>query len=211
VVLALVIAGALGFAGWFTHAPAAERSARAFDPDRLADLELGMWQAYYAHRQAQLFRYLVVALREQFRYSWSTSLRAAYHLASAAVAFAGRNAPPYQKTLDHLTAAFTIARDWSGAGFRPADVAADELGWWVARRDPATRNPAAIGRLIAVTYAHFYDVPESQVLEAGVLRAIAADLRDRSGAAADWDEIRRVLRASYRSLHAGVRDRRRPG
>ena len=61
------------------RAPSGARSMRAFDPDKLADLEVGMWQAYYAKEKFRLFRLLVVMLREQYHYSWQTAVRAGYH------------------------------------------------------------------------------------------------------------------------------------
>src|SRR5262245_9689003 len=64
------------------------RSMRQFNPTRLADLELRMWQAYYAKERVRLFRLLVVLLREQYRYSWATATVEAFHLARAAATFA---------------------------------------------------------------------------------------------------------------------------
>ena len=46
---------------------------RQFDPDRLASLEVRMWQAYYAKERARLFTLLVTMLHEQYRYPWATA------------------------------------------------------------------------------------------------------------------------------------------
>jgi hypothetical protein len=81
-------------------------------------------------------------------------------------------------------------------------VARAELAWWVARREPAQRAPENVGRLITVLYARFYELPEERVREAGLLRARAANLRDRGGLNPDWPQIGRLLHESYRSLHA---------
>jgi hypothetical protein len=183
--------------------PAGPRSARVFDADRLADLEAEMWQAYYRRQKVVLFRTLVVTLREQLRYPWSKATLAAFYLARAAATFAG-SASDYEKVVPDLRAAYTIARDWTGAGFDPEQVARAELAWWVARRDPRANQPENVGRLIAVLYGRFYEIPEGAVSEAGLLRAGAAALRDRGGAGADWTEVRRLLRASYRSLHQAL-------
>jgi hypothetical protein len=201
IALAALVAGATW--GLAFHTPPGPRSARAFDPDRLATLEVDMWQAYYRRENAALFGDLVIALREQFRYPWAKAGRAGLHLARAAAAF-GKASGDYERVLPDLQRAYAIARDWTGARFDPAEVARAELAWWVARREPALRDPENVGRLIGVLYARFYEVPEERVREAGVLRARAADLRDRGGVGADWEEIRRLLRASYRSLHANV-------
>jgi hypothetical protein len=66
-----------------------------------------------------------------------------------------------------------------------------------------------------VLYSSLYGVPESAVAEAGRLRGEAAEVRDR-GATADpdgpvgrgaayWPHVARLLRDSYRSLHAALR------
>jgi hypothetical protein len=185
------------------HPPPGPRSARVFDPDRLADLEVEMWQAYYRRERVTLFRLLVVALREQFHYPWSKATLAAFHLARAAAAFGARTGD-YEPVVPDLRRAYQIAREWTGAGFDPDQVARAELAWWVARRDPATSNPENVGRLIGVLYARFYQLPVERVNDAGVLRARAAALRDRGASGADWPEVRRLLRASYRALNGGL-------
>jgi peptidoglycan/xylan/chitin deacetylase (PgdA/CDA1 family) len=197
----------------WTRPPPGPRSARLFDPDRLAELEVEMWQAYYRRQKTHLFATLVVALREQFRYPWSKATRAAYHLARAAARFAGSTGG-YERVLPDLRAAYAIARGWTGAGFDVDEVARAELAWWVARRDSRTRQPENVGQLIAALYGKFYELPPGRVDEAGLLRARAADLRDRGAAAEeearqhgttppppDWAEVSRLLHASYRALH----------
>jgi hypothetical protein len=63
-------------------------------------------------------------------------------------------------------------------------------------------------------YAEIYQVPPGVVAEAGRLRGLAAEARDR-GAAADpdgpkgsgrayWPEVARLLRDSYRSLGTAI-------
>jgi len=202
----IVLLALAGFATWglAVHTPPGPRSARAFDPDRLADLEVEMWQAYYARENAALLRALVVTLREQFRYPWSKATRAAVYLARAASTF-GKAQADYERVLPDLERAYTISRDWTGAGFDPAAVARAELAWWVARRDPAQRDPENVGRLITDLYARFYEVPHARVAEAGLLRARAAALRDRGGVNPDWPEINRLLHASYRALYEGLK------
>ena len=63
-------------------------------------------------------------------------------------------------------------------------------------------------------YAALYDVPRERVAEAGRLRGMAAEVRDR-GATDDpdgstgagkayWPEVARLLRESYRSLSTSL-------
>jgi hypothetical protein len=190
-------------AGAATYAPARPRSMRDFDPDRVASLELRMWQAYYRRDNARLFALLVATLREQFHYSWLTATQAAYHLARAAGSFGEIN-DRYERVLADLERAYAIARDWTDASFAPETVARDELGWWVARRDRSTSDPHHVGELMARLYSDFYGVPRARVVEAALLRAQAGDLRDRGGAAADWKTVGELLAESYRSLRQGL-------
>jgi hypothetical protein len=94
------------------------------------------------------------------------------------------------------------------------EVARRELHWWVVRREIGLAAGTAAGEAITRLYAALYDVPDADVEEAGRLRGEAAEVRDR-GAIADpdgptgrgssyWPEVARLLRDSYRSLHAAL-------
>jgi hypothetical protein len=198
-VLVVVVAGAYVLVA----APAGPRSLRHFDPDRTAALELEMWQAYYAKERVRLFRGLVTLLHEQNRYSWGRSLQAGFYLARAAATF-GDLRGDYEQVLPDLERAYSIEREWLGAGFDPAAVARAELAWWVARRIPGQNSAENVGALIAAENALLYDVPVERVLAASVLRARAGRLRDEGGDRADWGEVGRLLRQSYRELHVAV-------
>jgi hypothetical protein len=206
-VLTLAILGVVAAAAVWAlgiQTPPGPRSARDFDPDRLADLETAMWQSYYRQENAALFSDLVIALREQFRYPWAKAAHAGMLLGRAASTF-GKASGDYERVLPDLQKAYAISRDWTGGGFDPAEVARAELAWWVARREPGQRDPENVGRLIGVLYARFYEVPEAKVHEAGLLRARAAALRDRGGVTTDWNEVGRLLHESYRSLRAALK------
>ena len=184
-------------------APEGPRSLRHFDPDRTAALELDMWQAYYAKDRLRLFQGLVTLLQEQNRYPWGRAIQASFYLARAASQFSDLRSD-YEQVLPDLERAYTIERDWLGAGFNPAAVARAELAWWVARRVRGQDDPANVGALIAVENALLYEVPVENVLAASILRARAGRLRDEAGDRADWTEVDRLLRQSYRELHAAV-------
>jgi hypothetical protein len=183
--------------------PGGPRTLREFDPERTAELEIDMWQAYYAKENFRLFRGLVMLTHDQYRYSWIRAFQASFHLARAAATF-GNARSNYEEVLPDLEAAYTIARDWTGAKYDPAAVARTELAWWVARRVPAESSPENVGRLIAELNAILYGVSSDRVLEASVLRARAGRLRDEGGSQADWPEVSRLLHESYRKLHAAV-------
>ena len=168
----------------------------------MAELEVDMWRAYYRKEKVRLFGLLVTMLHEQNRYSWAKASRAAFHLARAAARF-GDARSEYERALPDLERAYTIARDWNGAGFDPGEVARAELAWWVARRQPGMSS-ADVGGVIADEYALLYEVPRARVAGAAALRAEAAALRDRGGDKADWESVSRLLLESYRGLHAAV-------
>jgi len=183
-----------------------------FDPDRLAVLELRMWKAYYRRQPARLFGTLVLALREQAAISWPRALYAAGLLTRAAVGFA-------RSTGDYDRFAPDIARGYRALGLPPTvdldTVAREELRWWVVRREIGLAAGTVAGESIARLYAALYGLPLESVSEAGRLRGVAAEVRDR-GATADpdgpkgegrayWPEVARLLGESYRSLSRAVR------
>jgi hypothetical protein len=217
---AIIVVVALAAIYWLVavRAPSGPRSLRVFDPDKLAELEVGMWQAYYGKEKFRLFRLLVVMLREQYHYSWQTALRAGYHLARAAATF-GDTTDNYDRVPPDLEAGYTIARDWTGASFDPKAVARAELAWWTARRDPASGTGAQKNRVVTARmtelYALLYDAPPARVADAARLRVEAADLRDRGADAVDFDRDKKgvdwkavswILHESYRALHLAIAD-----
>ncbi len=183
--------------------PRGPRSMRVFEPARLADLEVRMWQAYYAKERVRLFSLLVTMLREQYRYSWATAAVEGFHLARAAATF-GDLGGGYDVVLPDLEAAYAKARSWTGAAFDPAAVAHAELAWWTARRVPGQNSPEQIGALIADEYALLYETTPANVAQAAFLRAKAAAMRDEQAARPDWATIARLLRASYDELRLAL-------
>jgi hypothetical protein len=182
-----------------------------FDPDRLAALETGMWKAYYRRQPARLFGLLVQGFREQARASWPRALAASLFLTKGAAGFARASG-------DYERFAPDIARGYRLLGLpRTVDaeeVARRELRWWVVRREIGLAAGAAAGDAITRLYAALYDMPEVAVAEAGRLRGVAAEVRDR-GASEDpdgstgpgrayWPEVARLLRESYRALHVAL-------
>jgi hypothetical protein len=179
-----------------------------------------MWKAYYRRQPARLFGLLVRANREQASASWPRAVLAAAYLARGAAAFgrtgwggAGdampRDDPGYLRD---------IVRGYRMLGL-PEGVMADEvarreLRWWVVRREIGLAAGEAAGGAIAALYAELYGVAQSTVAEAGRLRGLAAEIRDRGATsdpdgprgrgAAYWPEVGRLLIASYRSLKAAV-------
>jgi hypothetical protein len=199
--VALLIAAMLTY--WLAATPPGPRTLRQFDPDRMADLELRMWQAYYAKERVRLFALLVTMLHEQNHYSWVTATREGFHLARAAATFGDARAN-YESVLPDLENAYGIAKDWLHAGFDPRAVARAELAWWVARRTPGQDSPERVGGLMADAYALLYEAPRARVTTAALLRARAAALRDAEAEAPNWAAVGHLLRESYRDLHLAL-------
>jgi hypothetical protein len=183
--------------------PSGTGGLRAFDPERLASLEVDMWQAYYEKDRLRLTRDLVTTLREQYRCSYGNAFRIGFRFGRAASVFAAATAD-YERVLPDLERGYTLIRGCVEATFDPAAVARAELAWWVARRTPLERSPERVGALIADENALVYAVPRDRVLEASVLRAQAGRLRDDGGERADWSVVSDLLHRSYRALHRAV-------
>jgi len=182
-----------------------------FDPDELASLETAMWKAYYRGQPLRLFVLLVRALRAQAHVSWLRALRASLLLTRAAAGFA-RASGEYERFAPDI-----------GRGYRMLGlpghvdvgaVARHELRWWVVRREIGLAAGEAVGVAITDLYAALYDLPRERVAEAGRLRGLAAEVRDRGASddpegpraagAAYWPEVARLLRDSYRSLRTAL-------
>jgi hypothetical protein len=197
--------------------PPGPRSLARFEPDRLAELEVDMWKAYYGKQKLTLFRLLVTTLREQYHYPWWKALDHGFHWARAAATF-GDASGDYDRVLPDLERGFVIARDWTGSRFDAHAAAVAELSWWTARRDPASGTGADKNRVVAArmsdAYAILYGQPRERVAEAARLRVEAADLRDRGAgkappgtdrnATVDWKAVSWLLHESYRSLHTAL-------
>jgi hypothetical protein len=182
-----------------------------FDADRLAALETRMWKAYYRRQPARLFGLLVLGLREQAHVSWPRALAASLFLTKAAAGFA-RATGDYDRFAGDIVRGYRLLKLPEHSDL--AEVARWELRWWVVRREIGLAAGEAAGDAIARSWAALYDLPLDAVAEAGRLRGVAAEVRDR-GAAADpdgpkgsgagyWPEVARLLRDSYRSLKAAV-------
>jgi hypothetical protein len=182
-----------------------------FDPDELARLETRMWKAYYRRQPARLFGLLVQAIRAQAGVSWPRALAASLLLTRAAAGFA-RATGDYERFAPDIGRAYRMLKLPEHVDVEA--VARHELRWWVVRREIGLAAGAAAGESITDLYAALYDVPRDRVAEAGRLRGVAAEVRDR-GASDDpegstgagdayWPEVARLLRESYRSLSVSL-------
>jgi hypothetical protein len=184
---------------------------RDFDPDELARLETRMWKAYYRRQPARLFGTLVQALRAQAGASWPRALAASLLLTRAAAGFA-RSTGDYERFAPDIGRAYRLLGLPEEVDVE--EVARRELRWWTIRREMGLAAGEAAGDVITDLYAAIYQVPRERVAEAGRLRGMAAEVRDR-GAAEDiegstgagrayWPQVAKLLRDSYRSLRLAL-------
>jgi hypothetical protein len=182
-----------------------------FDPDELGRLETRMWKAYYRKQPVRLFGLLVQAVRAQEGVSWPRALVGSLLLTKAAAGFS-RATGDYERFAPDIVAAYRLLGLPDHVDIEA--VARHELRWWVVRREIGLEAGEAAGGSITDLYAAIYDLPRERVAEAGRLRGLAAEVRDR-GAAADpdgsagkgaayWPEVAQLLRSSYRSLRRAV-------
>jgi hypothetical protein len=184
---------------------------RDFDPDELARLETRMWKAYYRRQPLRLFVLLVQALRAQAQVSWPRALRASLLLTRATAGFA-RASGDYERYAPEIGRGYSMLGSPDHVDVEA--VARHELRWWVVRREIGLAAGQAAGVAITDLYAALYDVPRESVAEAGRLRGLAAEVRDRGASddpkgprasgSAYWPEVARLLRDSYRSLRSAL-------
>lgn len=178
---------------------------RNFDPARLAASETRMWQAYYTRNHTDLAMEMAALLREQMGVSLWTAREIIEPMARGAMIFAGdREGRREAEVLSELETAYARLGEAAGEDWDPRAAARAELAWWVARRTPGQDSPEQVGALIAALYALLYGGGNAEILQAGVLRAQAAALRDAGGPNADWPAVERLLNESYAALRRGV-------
>lgn len=179
-------------------------SLRDFDPAAVAAIETQMWQAYYSHQFARLFRLLLGLFRQQFGTKAITNLRLAFYSAKAAMVFRKSGNKP--KTAKNLEKFYQILQRHSTESFDPKLAAKSELNWWKIHRYPKS---GTLYKALAGNMSVLYDIAEEQLIEYGKQRAQAMNLRDtaehKQKSEPDWPAIKENLTKSYTSLKNAVK------
>ncbi len=180
--------------------------AVTFDPDRVAYFEAAGWRAYYDRNWPKLLRLIVSLCQEQFGIPFPQSLRAAYYVTRASVAWA---------PVDHDERAvrayyekfYRIALRYSGLEFDAVRVAELELRYNDDHRRLAGQQDKTdfIETMTSLHSALFGITPE-QARESAVLRVQANNTVDlitghtSTDIEGDWRKLEGELRRCYLSI-----------
>ena len=183
---------------------------RAFDPNELGRLDMEMWRSYYDRKPVKMFFQLAEVLRTQYDFPFLRSFVGAYHAGKAAFVFKdGSQRSDYEKALPDLRKYFRAIHTIGNIDFHVEKAASRELEWWIVHRQRERYSEEDLGRACASAAAEVYRIHPDSALEHGRLRAAAMTIRDMKAqhgdvSEADWQEIERLLKQCYLSLHASV-------
>src|SRR4051794_28340899 len=184
-----------------------------FNPDQIARFEAGGWRAYYDRQWAKLLTMTVTLCQEQFQIPFPRSLKAAYHVVRASVAWV-----PVDHDLDlvrdQLVQFYTLAARYSPLNFNPRRVAEVELRYWDANRRLSGHrdDPELVATMMALQSAIF-GLTDNEARESAEWRARSLVTLDRitgsrsSDIEEDWRQVEEELRQCYRAVGQHLRAR----
>lgn len=180
-----------------------KHSLKDFDPERIAQTETQMWQAYYAHDFFRLFRLTLAIFREQFGARGVALLRLAFFATKAAMVF--RKTGDETRTKSYLKKYYAVLAACSAESFDVQVAANSEYDWWLIHRSP---KRGSLERALAENMAVLYSVPVAKLSQYGVYKAQAMELRrnatHRDKVEPDWSRIQTTLSKAYAVLHDAV-------
>ncbi len=184
-----------------------KNNLKKFNPDKIAELDLNMWQAYYSHNFFKLFILLLHLNHEFFGLDYFHTLQAAYYSASAAINFRlNRGKENHELIITKLTKFLKIISDNNIEKFNYKNVAELEFKWWMIDRYPKpyqTSREEGLARAMAAIYNTDY----VKLTEYANYRAQAMTLQDEAktvGQEADWEKIGSLLKQSFNSLYQNI-------
>jgi len=184
--------GLLAYCFWPRHP-----SLSQFEPDRMAELQVGLWKDASSKKKLELLLPLYELYERQYHMPPISSMKMAFDTAQALQVFHGApDAADQEKALLPLQLVFLALQTGVGASFDPGVVARLELTTWRLRTDRARR-----GELTAAwseKLGMLYGCPAAKTLPAAKNFAIAAKLAGEN----KWDEAQQSALAAW----TGVRD-----
>ena len=181
-------------------------STAQFNPDAIARYEAGGWRAYYDRRWPQLLGMTITLCQEQFRIPFPQSLKAAYHIVRASMAWVPVDHDE-RAVLEELEAFYMLAARYSPLDFDPVRVAALEFRYFDDHRR-LVGNPDKADLIATLTALHsaIFGITPEAARESAEYRVRAMNTvdtitggtsRDVPG---DWDRLEADLRRCYRSI-----------
>jgi len=184
-----------------------KKGLKHFNPDKVAQLDLNMWQAYYSHNFFRLFILLLQLNHEFFGLNYLATLRAAYYSATAAIDFKlHRGRENSERIIKNLSKFLKIVSNKSLEKFDYKKAAELELAWWLIDRYP-NKYETSREVALAAAMAAVYGVQTSALTDYANYRAQAMVLNDKAEAAGhetDWSQVGILLKKSFNSLHQSV-------
>jgi hypothetical protein len=184
-----------------------KKDLKKINPDKVAELDSDMWQAYYNHNFLKLFILLLRLNHESFGLDYFHTLQASYHSASAAINFRLNKGKENPKIIiKKLKKFFKIISDNNINKFDYEKAAELEFGWWMIDRYPKLHQTSREEGL-ARAMAAIYGVDYLKLAEYANYRAQAMVLQDEAeatGQEANWEKIKLLLKQSFNSLYINV-------
>ncbi|MFA5841201.1 MAG: hypothetical protein WC847_02970 [Candidatus Paceibacterota bacterium] len=184
-----------------------KKNLKKFNPDKIAEIDSKMWQAYYNHNFFKLFILLLRLNHEFFELGYLHTLQASYYSAYAAINFRlNRGKEDSKKIIKKLEKFFKIISNNNIDKFDYKKAAELEFGWWMIDRYPKLyqiSREEGLARAMAAIYGMDY----LKLTEYANYRAQAMVLQDEAEVTlqeANWDKIRSLLKQSYNSLYKNV-------
>lgn len=183
-------------------------NGQVFDADGIAHFEAAGWRAYYDREWPKLLRMTVAMCQAQFGIPFPLSLKAAYHIVRASVAWVPVDHDE-ATVFDQLAAFYTLAARYSPLEFDPLRVAEWEFRYFeVHRRLSGQPEKAELVETLAQLHGAIFGLTPAEARESAEWRVLAMNRVDTITAgtsadvAGDWARLEEELRRCYRAIGA---------
>ncbi|HEY0069104.1 MAG TPA: hypothetical protein VGE04_03960 [Chloroflexia bacterium] len=185
-----------------------------FDPDRLAQLEVAGFRAYYDRKWLRCFWLITQLAHEQFHLSMPRALQAAYYITRASIAWA---------PVDHDTRKVRLyirkfyrlaAKHGKTFNFDPDVVARAEYVYWDEHRKLSGRpqdEKAPLIQSLTDLHSAIFQISPQAARPSAIERARCTDTVDEitghrsTDIEGDWQRAEEYLRDAYRSISGELR------
>jgi hypothetical protein len=189
-------------------------SKSTFDPDRLAQLEVAGFRAYYDRKWLRCFWLITQLAHEQFHLSMPRALQAAYYITRASIAWA---------PVDHDTRKVRLyirkfyrlaAKHGKTFNFDPDIVARAEYVYWDEHRKLSGRpqdEKAPLVQSLTDLHSAIFQISPQAASPSAIDRARCTDTVDEitghrsTDIEGDWQRAEEYLRDAYRSISEELR------